>query len=146
MINVNSSHGFCGGKKFKIEKQYFSYFIARMAQELPKTNLITLFLLLIGKRQRFKVVGRSMLPLLKPKEEILIDPWAYRKHKPQINDVILTNHPYDDRLKIVKRVVWVADDDSYFLLGDNLEASTDSRHWGRIDRQKIVGRVTNRFI
>ena len=117
-----------------------------MAQELPKTNLITLFLLLIGKRQRFKVVGRSMLPLLKPKEEILIDPWAYRKHKPQINDVILTNHPYDDRLKIVKRVVWVADDDSYFLLGDNLEASTDSRHWGRIDRQKIVGRVTNRFI
>ena len=117
-----------------------------MTQDLPKTNLITLFLLLIGKRQRFKVVGRSMLPLLQPEEEILIDPSAYQKHKPQINDVILTNHPYNARLKIVKRVAQVADDNSYYLIGDNPEESTDSRHWGRINRQKIIGRVTNRFI
>ena len=117
-----------------------------MTQELPKTNLITLFLLLVGRRKRFKVVGRSMLPLLQPEEEILIDPYAYQKQKPQINDVILTNHPGDTQLKIVKRVAGVAVDGSYFLIGDNPTASTDSRHWGRIDRQKIIGRVTNRFI
>ena len=116
-----------------------------MTHQLPKTNLTTLFLLLIGRRKRFKVIGRSMLPLLKPEEEILIDPYAYRKQGPQINDVILTNHPYDTQLKIVKRVARVAIDGSCFLIGDNPEASTDSRHWGKIDRQKIIGRVTNRF-
>ena len=117
-----------------------------MTRELPKTNLITLFLLLIGRRKRFKVVGRSMLPLLQPEEEILIDPYAYQKQKPQINDVILTNHPYDTRLKIVKRVALVAVDGGCFLIGDNPKESTDSRHWGKVECQKIIGRVTNRFI
>ena len=117
-----------------------------MDRELPKTNLIALLLLLIGRRKRFQVVGESMLPLLKPGEEILINPSAYKQSEPQINDVVLTSHPHNAQLKIVKRVAGVRVEGSYFLIGDNQQASTDSRHWGDIDRQKIIGRVTNRFI
>ncbi len=117
-----------------------------MTLELPPTNLTALFLLLIGKRKRFKVVGQSMLPLLQQGEEILINPDAYCKLQPQINDVVLINHPHNTQLTIVKRITEVAIDGSYFLAGDNPEASTDSRHWGTVDPEKIIGKVTNRFV
>jgi len=32
-------------------------------------------------------------------------------------------------------------DDEYFVLGDNVPLSIDSRHWGPISRQRIVGRI-----
>ena len=117
-----------------------------MTPELPKTNLLTLFLLLIGKRKRLKVVGRSMSPLLNPGEEILINPCAYKRSRPQINDLVITNHPRDPKLTIVKRVAEVAMDGNYFLTGDNPQGSTDSRHWGTVNPDKIIGKVTNRFV
>lgn len=117
-----------------------------MRNELPETDLQALLLLLLGKRKRFKVVGQSMSPLLRQGEEILINPKAYNQSSPKINDVVVTIHPHNSRLAIVKRVKEVAEDDSYFLIGDNPEKSTDSRHWGKISRSKIIGKVTNRFI
>ncbi len=117
-----------------------------MNPQLPQTNLLALFLLSIGRRKRFKIVGQSMLPLLKQGEEILIDPYAYRKSPPQINDVVITSHPCNPQLTIVKRVIEVTIDGSCFLTGDNPPASVDSRHWGMVDQNKIVGKVTNRFV
>lgn len=114
--------------------------------ELPPTNLKAFLLLFLGKRKRFKVVGESMLPLLKEGEEILINPQAYSKSEPKVNDVVIINHPHKTQLTIVKRVVEVALDGSYFLIGDNPKASTDSRHWGGVSRNQIIGKVTNRFI
>lgn len=117
-----------------------------MTSQLPPTNLQALFLLLVGKRKRFKVVGQSMLPLLQQGEEILMNPSAYCKSQPQINDVVVINHPHNAQLTIVKRVTGVATDGGYFLSGDNPEASTDSRQWGTVDQEKIIGKVTNRFV
>lgn len=34
-------------------------------------------------------------------------------------------------------------DDEYFILGDNLQYSKDSRHFGPIKKEKIVGKVVN---
>jgi nickel-type superoxide dismutase maturation protease len=117
-----------------------------MTSELPKANLRSLFLLLIGRRKRFKIVGKSMQPLLEPGEEILINPYAYIKAQPKINDLIITSHPHNSQLTIIKRVTEMAVDGSYFLTGDNQAESTDSRHWGTVCQKKILGKVTSRFI
>ncbi|MCC0175745.1 nickel-type superoxide dismutase maturation protease [Waterburya agarophytonicola K14] len=116
-----------------------------MTEELPPTDLPGLFLLLIRRRRRLKVVGESMLPFLKPGEEILINPYAYCKSQPQINDVVVLNHPRDQKITIVKRITNIAIDGNYFLKGDNPAASKDSRHWGTVRQRAILAKVTSRF-
>lgn len=86
-----------------------------------------------------------MLPLLKPGEEILIDPRAYKRLFPRVNDIVVAKHPYAD-FRLVKRVVAVLEDGSCFLRGDNLLESTDSRSFGAVKLEQILGRVTSRFI
>lgn len=116
-----------------------------MTVELPNTNLFAFLLLLIGRKKRLRVVGSSMLPLLKPGEEILIDPYIYRHSSPKINDIVVIFHPHQPNMAIVKRITSIASDGKFFLLGDNQAQSTDSRHWGTINQTKIVAKVTNYF-
>lgn len=85
-----------------------------------------------------------MLPLLKPGDEILIDPYAYHRYLPQIDDIIVAKHPQKRQLTIVKRITAIKDN-QYFLMGDNRNASTDSHDWGTIELSNIYGRVTSLF-
>lgn len=87
-----------------------------------------------------------MLPSLPPGVEILYAPDAYQKSPPQVNDIVVIDHPYDQKLILVKRVTRVASNGNCFLTGDNPAASTDSRHWGLVSRHKILGKVTNLFV
>ena len=116
-----------------------------MAQMLAETNYRELFLWIFRCRKRLKVTGKSMLPLLEPGTEILINPNAYQKSMPKIGDIIVTTHPYYPELSIVKRITAINKDGSYFLTGDNLTESTDSRHWGSIKLEDIIGQVTSSF-
>ncbi|MEY2856362.1 MAG: hypothetical protein RLZZ74_671 [Cyanobacteriota bacterium] len=116
-----------------------------MTNSLPKTTYRELLLLFLRKRKRLRVVGESMLPLLEPGDEILLDPFAYRKSLPQVGDIIVTMHPLQNNLSVVKRITLINSFDSYFVTGDNVEASTDSRHWGTIKFSDIRGRVTSQF-
>jgi nickel-type superoxide dismutase maturation protease len=86
-----------------------------------------------------------MLPLLQPEDEILLDPLAYRKSSPQVGDIVVTMHPLQSNLAIVKRVTLINGCDSYFVTGDNVEVSTDSRHWGTVKISDIKGKVTSQF-
>ena len=85
-----------------------------------------------------------MFPLLKPGEEILVDPKAYLKIPPRVNDIVVAKHPTAN-LRLVKRVVAVLEDGSCFLKGDNFLESTDSRSFGLVKPEQIIGRVTSRF-
>jgi nickel-type superoxide dismutase maturation protease len=116
-----------------------------MAKTLPKTTYKELLLLLLSRRKRWKVVGESMLPLLQPGDEILLDPDAYRKYLPQIGDIVVIMHPLQSNLTIVKRITAINNHDGYFVTGDNATASTDSRHWGTIKFSDILGKVTSQF-
>ena len=112
---------------------------------LPKTSYFELLLLLLRRRKRFKIVGKSMFPLLQPGNEILIDPYAYKKSLPKINDIVVTKHPQQPKITIVKRVTAIDGKTSYFLTGDNLADSTDSRHWGSVKSHDLLGKVTSHF-
>lgn len=112
---------------------------------LQDINYREFLLWIIRKRKRFRVTGNSMQPLLQPGAEILIDPNAYRHNLPQVNDLIVVKHPEQKGLEIIKRVSQILEDGTFFLLGDNLAHSTDSRNFGAIPLQNIVGKVTSRF-
>ncbi len=86
-----------------------------------------------------------MLPLLQPGDEVLVDVRAYRNQGPQVGDVVMVQHPHQPETKMVKRVTAVLPNDTYHVEGDNLEHSTDSRTFGFLQRQLILGRVTSLF-
>lgn len=122
--------------------------ISKMAKSPPlkETSYSEFILLLFRRRKRFKVTGKSMLPQLKPGDEILINPDAYRNSLPEIGDIVVTMHPQQDNLSLVKRITAVDHHGNYFLTGDNLEESTDSRVWGTIKLSDILGKVTSIFL
>ncbi|MEL6502126.1 MAG: nickel-type superoxide dismutase maturation protease [Cyanobacteria bacterium J06623_1] len=115
------------------------------ANLLPESSWRELLMLLLRRRRRLKVVGESMLPLLDPGDEILIDTSAYSQSPPKVNDLIVITHPLQADLTLVKRITAIDYNHSYFVTGDNLEASTDSRHWGNIKLNNIIGKVTSKF-
>ncbi|NEP35567.1 MULTISPECIES: nickel-type superoxide dismutase maturation protease [unclassified Moorena] len=110
-----------------------------------KNSIPELLLWILRKRLRFRVTGVSMTPLFKPGEEILIDPRAYQHIPPKIGDIVVARHPYQNHLRLVKRVTLVLEDGRCFLKGDNRLESTDSRSFGLVDSQQIIGKVTSRF-
>ena len=87
----------------------------------------------------FEVQGESMSPALQPGDWVL----ARRGRHIQPGDVVLTADPRDRR-PLVKRVSWIVDGEAY-LLGDNAEASTDSRVFGSIPAADIRTRVMWRY-
>ncbi len=116
-----------------------------MRDSLTNTNYQELLLLLLRRRKRFQVAGESMLPLLKPGDEILVNPYAYRGSLPKINDIVVTRHPDQANLVIVKRITAIEHNGNCFLTGDNSPGSTDSRHWGTIHSSDLAGKVTSIF-
>jgi nickel-type superoxide dismutase maturation protease len=86
-----------------------------------------------------------MLPMLKPGEEVLVDPNAYRGSLPHIGDIIVARHPQRPELSMIKRVEAVIQDELVVLKGDNPAESTDSRVFGPVTREYVRGRVTSRF-
>ncbi|TVQ10496.1 MAG: nickel-type superoxide dismutase maturation protease [Leptolyngbya sp. DLM2.Bin27] len=99
---------------------------------------------LLRQRRRLRVAGRSMLPLLEPGTEVLINPRAYRHHLPQPGDLVVACHPHQPGLQLIKWVVYVAPE-GCFLKGLNPAASTDSREFGLVSCTEILGRVVCRF-
>ena len=116
-----------------------------MTKILPESTYRELLLWLLRKRKRFRVTGLSMTPLLQPGEEILVDLNAYQKAFPQVGEIVVAVHPYDSNLHIIKRVIFVTENGSCFLQGDNLTHSSDSRSFGLVAIKEILGRVTSRF-
>ena len=101
---------------------------------------------------RVAVEGRSMWP------ELLVDDFliavAPRAGGIRRGSLVVLEHPERPGFEMVKRVVGVPGDvpedaplgpDQYWLLGDNLSASTDSRSFGPVSRRAIRGVVHLRY-
>ena len=62
----------------------------------------------------------------------------------QLNDIILCRHPYKSKTNIIKRVEDLRPDGLY-VLGDNPSQSTDSRSFGVIPTDHVLGVVTSKM-
>jgi len=89
---------------------------------------------------RFRVEDVSMEPTLKAGDYVMINKLSYLFRRPSIGDIVVFRHPSDNQNFLIKRIAEVKDS-RYFVLGDNREFSTDSRHFGSIGRNLIVGKV-----
>jgi hypothetical protein len=75
-----------------------------------------------------------MSPKLHPGQVLLATPFFRRLHPGQ---VVIIYHAGRQKVKRIERI----DDDKIFVIGDNLAASTDSRHFGWLEPRQVIARV-----
>lgn len=77
-----------------------------------------------------------MQPTIKDGTAVLINRLAYLLKKPKIGDiVVLKRQKY-----IIKRIAAIKKE-QVFVIGDNKKESNDSRHFGWIGKDNILGKV-----
>ena len=108
-----------------------------MNEELPEIDWTGRILSLIGWRQIFEVEGDSMSPTLNNGDLVLVNFQTEFK----VGDIILANHPFDKGAKLIKRIWKISPTGKYFLIGDNLAKSTDSRNFGELSAADILGKI-----
>ena len=111
-----------------------------MNDRLPKAKLKDRVMHLVGRRRAFLVEGESMVPTLKNGDIVLVDPQANFS----IGDVVLAKHPYKSSVMILKRIA-DKDNRTLSLAGDNPAESTDSRTFGAVSIESIIGKVVCRL-
>ncbi|PID98733.1 S26 family signal peptidase [Candidatus Saccharibacteria bacterium] len=80
-----------------------------------------------------RVVGESMSPVLDPGRVVLVA----RKRLYHPEDVVVLLHKGKEKIKRVH----IVHGDKYDVRGDNPSRSTDSRHFGLVEKNNILGKV-----
>ncbi len=94
---------------------------------------------------RFQVEGESMTPAFSPGERVLVNRAAYWFSKPRPGDSVVVRDPRRQERLLFKRIDRPAGTDGWLVLGDNTKASTDSRTFGPVGPELIVGKVFFRY-
>ena len=81
-----------------------------------------------------RVTGDSMFPTLRSGQLVIACGWVPNR----VGDVVIIHH---DSLDKVKRIERLRADGRVFVVGDNSAHSTDSRMFGWLASEQIVGRV-----
>ena len=104
--------------------------------------LVTGLAVLVGavRPGRFVVSGESMLPTLRPGDRLLVA----RTRPLRPGDLVVVRDPRSLSHLVCKRVV-TADARHIGVRGDNPDASTDSRVFGPVPVEWVVGRVLRRY-
>jgi len=108
------------------------------------------------------VYGPSMEPTLLAGDRVIVDTWSYRRRAPRVGEIALFRAPDPSAPALVKRVAtrpksatavgstsaWshcANGGGTTWLEGDNLKNSADSRSFGAVPDNCIVGRVVLRY-
>ena len=75
-----------------------------------------------------------MLPTLKPGQDVLVWCWFYT---PKIGDIVAIKVNGREMIKRIQSY----NGRGYFVQGDNKDQSTDSRKFGPIKKEQIIGKV-----
>lgn len=84
--------------------------------------------------KRFTVSGNSMLPTLKPGQDVLVWCWF---NKYRAGDIVAIKVNGKDMVKRIQKV----EGRRIFVEGDNKKISTDSRSFGWVDKKNISGKL-----
>jgi len=112
-----------------------------MPNVLPLAGWREKLLLILRRRKAFTVDGDSMSPGLTSGDKVIVD----QRAAIVIGDIVLVNHPYKQNSRLIKRVTEISGSGQYFLTGDNPEESTDSRTFGSLPPNSILGKVVSRL-
>ena len=82
-----------------------------------------------------------MLPLLEPQDLVLVIPGS----KVSVGDLIVLRHPFKLDVTLTKYVAFVRENGAVYVLGVNLQESTDSRTIGWILPKLVLGRIQSRI-
>jgi signal peptidase I len=132
----------------------------RISRPVKVFGLLLSFVGLAGASfvKRYRVEGRSMLQAYAPGDRLLVELVSYRLRPPRVGEVVVVRQPGSGGRLDLKRIAaapgapvtvqgtaHVLADDEWYVLGDNLSESTDSRVLGPVLRRDIVGRVWVRY-
>ena len=119
-------------------------------------NLSWLFELLGGRLMR--VNGGSMVPELQPGEMIFVNQRAYRRRMPLRGELVVARPLALGGTPVVKRVAglpnerisidgrhWRLGASEFFLLSEQLACGADSRRFGAVTRDELLGAVRCRL-
>ena len=111
-------------------------------KDLPKATFYQRALVPLGYLHQYICEGNSMYPTLKNGDTVLVDKSA---ETIEVGDIVLAKHPVEQISEVIKRVQKINERGHYFLVGDNLDDSNDSRNFGAVTREYIKGKVVARL-
>lgn len=79
-----------------------------------------------------------MYPVLTGGDKVMVAPSS----SVRVGDIVLAAHPFKESVRMIKRVSEITSEGRYFLVGDNPLESSDSRSFGAVSGDLIIGRVT----
>ena len=91
---------------------------------------------------KFRIADTSMRPSLQPGDRILVTPWL----RPRPGDLVVVRDPDHRSVLLVKRATQIGPSGAVVVLGDNPNVSRDSRHFGPVPRELVVGRAFYRYM
>ena len=97
--------------------------------------------IVIGYRQHLRVVGNSMEGTISEGDLVI---FKTRNLNLEIGDIVVAFHPKIKSKLIIKRIYKIYQN-KFDLRGDNPLSSTDSREWGLIKLDLIIGKVEKIF-
>jgi nickel-type superoxide dismutase maturation protease len=92
--------------------------------------------------QRFRVEDTSMRPVVQPGDRLLVGRWL----RPRCDSLVVVRDPEYPSTFLLKRVARVEPNGDVVVRGDNPNVSRDSRHFGPVARQLIIGRAFYRYL
>ncbi len=101
-----------------------------------------------------RIYGHSMSPVLKPGQLLFVQRGTYRRRDPRRGEIVAARPSAMGGKTFVKRVVglphervqvaervWELGDGEYFLLSDRRVDSMDSRIFGPVTREELIGQI-----
>lgn len=80
-----------------------------------------------------------MFPTLESGQEVLVNRLSYVITRPREKEIIAIKDPRDKKI-LIKRITKI-ENGRLYVMGDNKSESMDSRHFGWIGKDAIIGKV-----